>query len=196
MLNDHAEERRRHRRGLALRISTLLVGVLHLVLAAILIALPGSSPSLHPLPAPDADEETTAAPGTGRPVAATDPRSTSAPADPTTSTHPPTTPHAATRPSTAPQAATAPAPSTSQATPAPSRSRLRATGAVPPSEGVREASKIAPAIPPTIVNTRPPRPARTPAVAPSPEYAPPGQTREPPGRIRGSGPATPPGHNK
>ncbi|MFB4268136.1 hypothetical protein [Nonomuraea sp. GTA35] len=193
MLNDQAEERRRRRRGLALRISALLVGVLHLVLAAVLIALPGSSPSLDPLP-PDTGGETADEARTGRPVVAISPHSASAPAEPTTSG--PVEPTASGRPSTVPQAATAP--SIPQTSPRSSRSPVRERGAVPPSEGAREASRTAPASTPTTGKTKAARPTRTPspAVAPSSEHVPPGQTREPPGRVQGNGPTTPPGHDK
>nr|SBO93923.1 hypothetical protein BN4615_P3439 [Nonomuraea gerenzanensis] len=63
---------------------------------------------------------------------------------------------------------------------------------MPPSAGVREAGKLAPAVPPSAgERTKVARPGRTPtpAVAPSAAGVPPGQTREPPGRVRGSGPA-------
>ncbi|TYB61853.1 hypothetical protein FXF51_27685 [Nonomuraea sp. PA05] len=174
MLTDQAEERRR-RRGLALRISTLLAGVLNLALAAVLIALPGSSTSFDPLPTPGAGTETREkARGdtrTGRPVAATSLRSAPAPVAPTTSA--------------------APSPP-SQAAPRPSRSPVRKTGAVPPSAGVREASKPDPAISPSAgQGTQAARPGRTPAaaVAPSPASVTPSRTRQPPGRVRGDGPA-------
>ncbi|MEV0819660.1 hypothetical protein [Nonomuraea rubra] len=200
MLTDQTEERRRRRRGLALRISTLLLGVLHLVLAAILIAVPGSSPSLDPLPSLDADKETsdrtsagrspTAEPGTARPIAATSPHSASPPVPPATPT--PADPTTSAHPSSAPQTPTATSSSTPEATPRPSSGPVGERGVVPPSEGVREASKIAPAIPPKTVKTRPARPSKTPipAIAPSPEHVPPSQTREPPGRVPGSGPAS------
>nr|WP_311132285.1 hypothetical protein [Nonomuraea gerenzanensis] len=225
MLNDHADETRRRRRGLVLRVSTLLLGVVHLVLAAVLIALPGGSRAFDPLPAPEVGAEQATEPAgeprTGRPVAATSPRSAAAPAPPTTS-GPPTAsarPYATSSPANhlarevrraarrpqlrrdpahrldrgiehpvRPPAAT-PRPSPS---PSPSPSRVQERGSVPPSAGVREAGKLAPAVPPSAgERTKVARPGRTPtpAVAPSAAGVPPGQTREPPGRVRGSGPA-------
>ncbi|WP_344489685.1 hypothetical protein [Nonomuraea monospora] len=186
MLTDQAEERRR-RRGLALRVSTLLVGVLNLALAAVLIALPGSSTSFDPLPTPGAGAEsrgeTREDVRTGRPVAATSPRSAPAPVAPTS-------PRSAPAP-IAPTTGAAP-PSPSQATPRPSRSPVRKAGAVPPSAGVREASKPGPAVSPSAgQGAQAARPDRTPApaVAPSPASVTPSRTRQPPGRVRGNGPA-------
>ncbi|AQZ65286.1 hypothetical protein BKM31_31000 [[Actinomadura] parvosata subsp. kistnae] len=177
-LTGHADERRR-RRGLALRISILLLGVLHLVLAAVLIALPGRTPAFDPLPTPDASGE----PNTERRIAAITPHPASAPASLRASS--PVRP--ATSTSATPEAATS-ASSTAQATPRPSPVRTR--GSVAPSGG-QEASKPVPAIAPSAGNTtKTHRPARTPspAIAPAPEVVPPGRTREPPGRVRGSGP--------
>ncbi|MGP3965944.1 hypothetical protein ACTWPT_59385, partial [Nonomuraea sp. 3N208] len=46
---DAASERRAH----AVRISTVLAGVLHLVMAAVLAGIPGSSPTLDQVPVPE-----------------------------------------------------------------------------------------------------------------------------------------------
>ncbi|MGR6922056.1 hypothetical protein ACU635_48080 [[Actinomadura] parvosata] len=174
-LTGHAGERRR-RRGLALRISTLLLGVLHLVLAAVLIALPGRTPAFDPLPTPDASAE----PGAERRIAAITPHPASAPASVgASSVVRPTA-----RTAAAPEAATSTAPTTPRPSSVPTR------GSVPPSGG-QEASKPVPAIAPSGGRTtRAGRPARTPspAIAPAPEVVSPGRTREPPGRVRGSGP--------
>ncbi|NJP98520.1 hypothetical protein HCN51_55425 [Nonomuraea sp. FMUSA5-5] len=181
-LTGHADERRR-RRGLALRISTLLLGVLHLVLAAVLIALPGRTPAFDPLPTPDASGE----PGTERRIAAITPRPASAPASIGASLSASSPVRPTTSASAAPEAATS-ASSTAQATPRPGSVRTR--GSVAPSGG-QEAPKPSPAIAPSGgKTTRAGRPARTPspAIAPAPEAVPPGRTREPPGRVRGSGP--------
>ncbi|MFB4277407.1 MULTISPECIES: hypothetical protein [unclassified Nonomuraea] len=157
------------RRGQALRISTVLAGLLHLVLAGLLIAIPGSSPTLDALPVPEGDKERAR-----RPVAALSPRPATSPVE-----HP-APPRRATVPGTS-----AP-PATPEPTPTPTPAPLRGTRDVPPVAGrtspPRVVSKAAPKTPPP--TRRPtPRPTRTTAPEPGPtsEHTPPGQTREPPG---------------
>ncbi len=86
---DPAVERRR-RRGLVLRISTVLAGVLQLALAGFLITLPGGSTTLDPLPGSERDRRPEAvrvpmAAATPRPAASSArPSAPTAPAAPTT----------------------------------------------------------------------------------------------------------------
>lgn len=190
VLNDQAAERRR-RRGLALRISTLLVGVLHLALAAVLIGLPGSFPTLDPLPVPEGEEERAGR----RPVAALSPRPASTPAGR------PAEPQSTHRH----ESTASPEP---PATPArPSRTPLPAKGAVPPSEGRRGAAAEGHAAPTPAgsgdtsyeyrqdaAQLSPAKPADTARPTPSPgaESARPGRTRGPRGTVPGSGPAVAP----
>ncbi|MEV4173594.1 hypothetical protein [Nonomuraea sp. NPDC049709] len=157
------------RRGQALRISTVLAGLLHLVLAGLLIAIPGSSPTLDALPVPEGDKERAR-----RPVAVLSPRPATSPVEP------PAAPRRATAPGTS-----AP-PATPRPTPTPTPTPLRGTRDVPPVAGrtspPRVVSKVATKTPPP--TSRPtPRLTRTTAPEPGPtsEHTPPGQTREPPG---------------
>ncbi|MEV5894247.1 hypothetical protein [Nonomuraea fuscirosea] len=79
---------RRRRRGLVLRVSTVLAGVLQLALAGFLITLPGGSTTLDPLPGSEHDRRPEAV---RVPMAAATPRPTSSGVRPSAPTPRPTT---------------------------------------------------------------------------------------------------------
>ncbi|GAA3694412.1 hypothetical protein GCM10022224_069980 [Nonomuraea antimicrobica] len=162
---DHATERR-DRRGRALRISTVLAGVVHLVLAGILIGIPGSSPTLDPLPVPEQQKQADPRPGS-----ALSRRAAATPA------------HG--HPTAPPAPVTAPEGSASAATPRPTPTRVRERGAVPPSGArtspPRELSKAIPGNVPqlgrVIVPVRP-TVTRTPGSGSTPGQVAPGRARK------------------
>ncbi|MEV0614368.1 hypothetical protein AB0I81_13660 [Nonomuraea sp. NPDC050404] len=147
MPNEPAMERR-SRRGTALRIAALLVGVLSLALAAVLIGLPNNFRTLDPLPVPDRDGERSRGP-----VAALSALPTAAPIDSPAGPSPAKAP-ATTTPPTATPPTTASRTTAGAATPSPTPSATPGTArgarAVPPAEGhaaPREVTKILPGRP-------------------------------------------------
>lgn len=175
---DHPTTQQPSRRGQALRISTVLAGLLHLALAALLVGIPSSSPTLDELPTP---ENHAAAP---LPAVAARIQLT---VSPTTSTTQP------------PRITTAPA-----ITPTRKHSNHRPTAIPSPQRPTRPAVIRTTPARPTLVATTPtashrPAPATSspakadeapqlpPSSTPEPEvtspHTPPGQTREPPGQV-------------
>ncbi|MFI7613611.1 hypothetical protein ACIBP6_20515 [Nonomuraea terrae] len=174
VLTEH-RDKARERRGRALRVATVAAGLLQLAAAAILIGLPGGSPTLTLVPVPDGEAEPT--PGQ-RPAAALSVRPTASPV--------PSTPRAEPydRPA-APQGSPA-----RPASPADTPGAVNGQGAAPRLRGiVPPPDAIAPAPParkrPVVRSARPyavlPSPGLTPraSVEPTVKAVRPRKTREP-----------------
>ncbi|PRX61908.1 hypothetical protein B0I32_114277 [Nonomuraea fuscirosea] len=171
---------RRRRRGLVLRVSTVLAGVLQLALAGFLITLPGGSTTLDPLPGSEHDRRPEAV---RVPMAAATPRPTVSGVRPSAPTPRPTTssygvtsrPTPAGSPKTAPTttadpdatvspdgpaATNAPGASAPPATRRPGPARKR--GYVPPAPALSPAPRIVSTLAPLVRQPRP-RATRTPS---------------------------------
>ncbi|PZG18461.1 hypothetical protein C1J01_15085 [Nonomuraea aridisoli] len=174
MLTEH-RDKARERRGRALRLATVAAGLLQLAAAAILIGLPGGSPTLTLVPVPEDDAEPT--PGR-RPAAALSVRPTASPVPSTPPAEPDDRP-------AVPQSAPA-----RSASPADTPGAVSGQSAAPrPHETVLPPEAVAPAPParrrPVVRSARPdvvlPSPGRTPraSLEPTLEGVRPKKTREP-----------------
>lgn len=163
----------RHGRGQTILIATLLAGLLHLALAALLIGIPASSPTLDPLPTPEGN---TIAASLG----ALAMRLTTAPAGPTPRQHP--VDAVAATPTSILTSTPAPTAHPRRATPQPVAVRTTpirhkpVSAAAPP--GISESTN--PALRPAASATRPASLSTSPEMRD--QRMPPGQTREPPGQ--------------
>ncbi|SDL76863.1 hypothetical protein SAMN05421869_13095 [Nonomuraea jiangxiensis] len=173
---DDATTQRRHHRDQSLRISTVLAGVLHLVLAALLIGVPASSPTLDEVPVPEDDHAASPPAALSRDPVVTPVRS-AAPVQGATPSRPSgasvTTPTRRPRPTPITRRTRATPPATARITPPRQQPTVAAAF-----DGLPRATTRA--IRPTKTATRPPRP--NPSREPTPRHTPPGQTREPPGQ--------------